>query len=182
MPAANRNILDNAANVVLRTISLGARFLLILILARALGPSEFGLFTLVQTTDYELSGAGAELIRLTFCPAVPQEGSSWPCRWPMSLASRHSTTPAAMLSATNTCMSRHACAPRSSMARGPVSRVPGARSSCCCRGMTLTKRRGLAWTCAAAPRRCRSAILRRSWPTTSPSAPRARIPGCRRNP
>lgn len=51
MPAANRNILDNAANVVLRTISLGARFLLILILARALGPSEFGLFTLVQTTE-----------------------------------------------------------------------------------------------------------------------------------
>lgn len=39
------------ANVILRGFSLGARFLLILILARALGPSEFGVFTLVQTTE-----------------------------------------------------------------------------------------------------------------------------------
>jgi len=38
------------ANVMLRSSSLGAQFLILIILARALGPAEFGVFTLIQTT------------------------------------------------------------------------------------------------------------------------------------
>lgn len=39
------------ANAILRGLSLGARFIIIVILARALGPAEFGIFTLVMTTE-----------------------------------------------------------------------------------------------------------------------------------
>lgn len=38
------------ANIVLRGSSLAAQFLILVILARALGPAEFGVFTLIQTT------------------------------------------------------------------------------------------------------------------------------------
>lgn len=39
------------ANAALRGLSLGARFIIIIILARALGPAEFGTFTLIMTTE-----------------------------------------------------------------------------------------------------------------------------------
>jgi O-antigen/teichoic acid export membrane protein len=44
-------LLLTGTNLGLRGFSLAARFLIILILARALGPSEFGVFTIIQTTE-----------------------------------------------------------------------------------------------------------------------------------
>ena len=38
-------------NLIVRSLSLAARFVIILILARALGPAEFGVFTLIMTTE-----------------------------------------------------------------------------------------------------------------------------------
>ena len=44
-------LLLTGTNLGVRGFSLAARFLIILILARALGPSEFGVFTIIQTTE-----------------------------------------------------------------------------------------------------------------------------------
>ena len=43
--------LSTCANLVIRGLSLAARFIIIVILARALGPSEFGVFTIIMTTE-----------------------------------------------------------------------------------------------------------------------------------
>lgn len=47
---ADESLTSNIGNLVLRGLSLVSRFILILLVARALGPSEFGVFTLIQTT------------------------------------------------------------------------------------------------------------------------------------
>lgn len=44
-------LLLTGTNLGVRGFSLAARFLIILLLARALGPSEFGIFTIIQTTE-----------------------------------------------------------------------------------------------------------------------------------
>lgn len=47
---SRHDLVTSGTNLAIRGLSLASRFVLILVLARALGPATFGIFTLIQTT------------------------------------------------------------------------------------------------------------------------------------